>query len=137
MIKTKITPHEWQVVEERFKHFKVPPKLIAAIREAMRALNRGEFVYNGTTLDEELGPNNLEEASLLHDYMWAMGWGGHSSNLIYMKSLKIYKVSKVTRVYRMLGITIGWYSFHLWKCFFKRNLRTVPQRFKNVLTQLE
>lgn len=132
MKKTKITPYEWQVVEERFEHFKVPPKLIAAIREAMRALNRGEFVYNGTTLDEELGPNNLEESSLLHDYMWSMGWGGHYSNHIYKKSLKIYKVSKVTRAYRMLGITLGWYLGYMWLYIWRRNYKEVPKRFKDL-----
>lgn len=132
MKKTNITDQEWDIVEARFDHYNVPIELRAMIREAMTALNNKEFIYDGTTLDEELAPNNLEEASLLHDYMWAKGWGGHLSNLIYLKSLKIYKASKVTRAYRMFGITIGWYLAFLWKYIWIRNYRQVPERFKNL-----
>jgi len=132
MKKTKITQKEMQIIEERFEHFNVPTELRAIINEAIRALNSGEFVYDGTTLDEELAPNNIEEASLLHDYMYCLGWGGHLSNKIYFKTLKIYKASKITRSYRFLGITLGWYLGYLWKYIWIRNLKPIPDRFKNL-----
>ncbi len=132
MKKTEITFKEIEIIEERFEHFKVPVELRASINEAIRALNNKEFVYDGTTLDEELAPNNLEESSLLHDYMWAKGWGGHLSNLIYMKSLKVYKASKVTRTYRMFGISLGWYLGYMWFYIWRRNYKQIPERFINL-----
>lgn len=132
MRRTNITPEDIQVIEERFIHYNIPKELRAVIMEAILALNRGDFVYDGTTLDEELGPNQIEESSLLHDYMWAMGWGGHLSNLIYMKSLKVYKASKVTRTYRMFGITIGWYTWYLWKYIWNRIYQPIPNRFQDL-----
>lgn len=137
MRKTNITPEDMEVIGERFNHFDVPEELRDLIFEAMLSLNRGDFVYDGTTLDEELAPNNLEESSLLHDYMWAMGWGGHLSNLIYIKSLKVYKASKVTRAYRMIGISLGWYCIFIWKYIWTRNYRVVPERFHELYNVLK
>lgn len=132
MRKTEITKHELQVIEQRFVHYAVPVELQAMIREAIRSLNTGEFIYDGTTLDEELAPNNIEEASLLHDYQWAKGWGGWLSNVVYSRALKVYKASRVTRGYRFVGITIGWYFGYMWKYMAKRELRQIPKRFYNL-----
>lgn len=137
MHKTSITDYELKVIKERFVHFKVPKCLQEIILEAVTELNKGTFVYNGTTLDEELGPNDIEESSLLHDYMWIVGWGGWLSNVIYAQSLKIYKASKVTRAYRFSFIFLGWYLLYIPKHIWRRNYKQIPQRFIDLRKELK
>ena len=137
MHKMEITPKEWKDVEERFEQFDIPEILRVQIRVAMRALNNGDFFYNGTTGDVELGPNGIEEASLLHDYMWALGWGGILSNLIYVAVLKLYKSTKVVRLYRLIFTTLGWWFWGFWKYVWIRNYRPIPERFKELYKDIK
>lgn len=98
--------------------FDIPLWLREKLEEAVSSTNSKWDWYKDcdgcTCVSEMYWRSKYFPPCLLHDFQWATGDGGWSSNRDFYRSQQCYGMSRLVSGIRWLGVTIAWYAFSKW-----------------------